>query len=792
MLQNIQIIITNSTNKKELLKELSSKLVNVKIYTLNEFNKLFYFDYDVKTLNYVINKYQVKYEIAKIYLDNLLYVEDKEYKSTKLNFLSQLKNELLRNNLLIINKLFKNTLKNKNIVIYNLPVTKELEKLITMLKVENNVEIVSGNSNSYEHEIRELATSELEVEYVANEICNLIKKGIDITHIFISNLDNEYRKLIKRIFPMFNIPYTIKEEEVVYGTFLCSKFLELNEGNIEEALDKLKDYVTSSETEKVYNILVNIVNKYVVLDDDKIKDEMIKYDLKHTYLESDEVVNSVHEVDINTYLFNDDDYVFCLSFNQGIMPRIYKDENYLTDKEKQELGLSLTIERNVLEKEIVKNKLAAIKNLFISYKVNKEGEVFYISSLNEELKYNVITDYKMEYNNSNLNNQLKLASLLDEYYKYGSTSDLLIDLNGTYDIPYNTYNNKFKGIDNEAFKKFINNKITLSYSSLDKYFRCPFSYYVGNILKLNIYEETFFQLVGTLFHSILEKFLKSNLSYDDLWEQEIKALNHEFTSKENFFLIKLKEELSFIIEVIKNQENFTNLHDELHEERIITNIEGNIEIKFTGIIDKIKYKNDGNETIIAIIDYKTGNPNLDLSTIPYGIGMQLSVYLYLAKHSKKLENIKVAGFYLQKVLNNEVNVDKNKSYEQLKKQNLLLQGYSNENQALLSEFDNSYTDSNIIRSMKTLKDGSFAKYTKVLSNEQMDKLIEITEEKINEGAKKIEEGNFDIAPKKIEKENYGCKYCEFRDICFHTEADVVELEPLKTEEILGGEDNELD
>ena len=66
MLQNIQIIITNSTNKKELLKELSSKLVDVKIYTLNEFNRLFYFDYDVKTLNYVINKYQVKYEIAKI------------------------------------------------------------------------------------------------------------------------------------------------------------------------------------------------------------------------------------------------------------------------------------------------------------------------------------------------------------------------------------------------------------------------------------------------------------------------------------------------------------------------------------------------------------------------------------------------------------------------------------------------------------------------------------------------------------------------------------------------------
>ena len=42
------------------------------------------------------------------------------------------------------------------------------------------------------------------------------------------------------------------------------------------------------------------------------------------------------------------------------------------------------------------------------------------------------------------------------------------------------------------------------------------------------------------------------------------------------------------------------------------------------------------------------------STIEYGIGMQLPVYLYLAKNSNKLSNVKVAGFYLQKVLNNEV------------------------------------------------------------------------------------------------------------------------------------------
>ena len=80
--------------------------------------------------------------------------------------------------------------------------------------------------------------------------------------------------------------------------------------------------------------------------------------------------------------------------------------------------------------------------------------------------------------------------------------------------------------------------------------------------------------------------------------------------------------------------------------------------------------------------------------------MQLPVYLYLAKNSKRLKNIKVAGFYLQKILNNEVSVDKTKTYEQLKKRNLLLQGYSNEDQSILSEFDTSYADSNIIKGLK--------------------------------------------------------------------------------------------
>ena len=785
MFKTNSIIITSNTSKKDILCSNNNKLSYYKIYTLSEFNKLYYFDYNEKTIYYIMNKYNVKYEIAKIYINNLYNIDNDTYTNSKLKFLSELKQELINNKLLKINKLFNNFLNNKDIVIYNLPISKELNNLITSLSKNNNVEIINDKTNTYTHQIYEIDTIENEVLFVANKITELLKNNISISNIYLTNLNDEYKKLIRKIFPMYNIPYTLKNDSSIFGTFISNKFFENYNEDLSVTLDTLKDYINNEESQDIYNKIINIINKYTFESNKLNVKEMIISDFKNTKLRTTDITNSVHETSLTEKNFSLNDYVFLLSFNQGIIPTIYKDEDYLTDNDKKELNISYTVDKNNLEKQNTINILSNIKNLIITYKKNANGEDFSISNINEELNYEVINSNEYNYSYSNLYNKIKLTSLLDEYNKYGTKSDLLYTLNNHYNnLPYNTYIHKFTGINKQDLHTYLNNKITLSYSSLDKYFRCPFSFYIGNILKLNIYEETFYQLVGTLFHAILERMPEDNL-YDQTWNEELSKLDHDFTEKEKFFLNKLKEELKFIIEVIKDQENFTNLHDELHEERVYTNIEGNIKITFTGIIDKIKYKQEDDTTIVAIIDYKTGNPNLDLSTIKYGIGMQLPVYLYLAKNSNKLTNVKVAGFYLQKVLNNEVTVDKTHTYQQLKKKNLLLQGYSNENISILSEFDNSYMDSNIIKSMKVKNDNSFYSYAKVLSDKSMDIIENIAHEKIKEGADLITNANFDIAPKKIGKINHGCNLCQFKDICYHTADDVVELEELKLEDILG-------
>jgi len=794
MFPNTNIIITTNNYKKELLKEFNKELLNIKIYTLNEFNKLYYYDYSKETIIYIMNNYKMNknnviYDIAKIYLDNLIYIEDKQYTSTKLNFLSKLKKDLLDNNLLKINLLFKESLKNKNIVIYNLPNTKELNILIKELNTISKIDIINTNINSYKnHIIYKFKTIEEEVLYIANNICELILKGIDIKHIYITNLNDEYYKLIRRIFPMYNIPLTLENNTSIYGTYIVNKFLELYSSNMEETLSKLKEYITDEESEYIYNQILNIVNNYAFINNYDEVLECIKTDIKNTKLKTNNIVNSIHESSIDN-IYSEEDYVFLLSFNQGVIPLIHKDELYLTDRERKELNISLTVDKNNIEKEQTINYLSNIKNLIITTKKYSNGEEFQLPSINNILNYQIIELKEDISNYSNLYNKIKLTSLKDEYTKYGTTSNELFLLDNTYkDLPYNSYNNNYNQIDKNLLKKYLNNELKLSYTSIDRYFSCPFSYYLGNILKLNIYEDSFSQKIGNLFHAILEKFNKVNKSYDELWQEELNNLDTSFNNKELLLLEKLHDELLFVINTLKEQETYTELHDELHEEKVYTSITGDMKISFSGIIDKIKYKKDNNKTIIAIIDYKTGSVDIDLSTIPYGIGMQLPIYIYLAKNNKKLDHIEVAGFYLQHILNEEIKLDGDKEQEELKKKQLLLQGYSNSDLDLLSTFDNTYNKSLLISSMSITKKNEISKKAHVLSSEAIDKLSNIAEDNIKIAAEKISKAEFNIEPKKIEKTNYGCRFCKYKDICYHTNDNIIELKKLSVDEIIGGEE----
>ena len=124
----------------------------------------------------------------------------------------------------------------------------------------------------------------------------------------------------------------------------------------------------------------------------------------------------------------------------------------------------------------------------------------------------------------------------------------------------------------------------------------------------------------------------------------------------------------------------------------------------------------------------------------------------------------------------------------MKEDTLKLQGYSNSDLSILAQFDSNYQNSNMIKGMRTTCKGLSTK--KVLDDTKIDYLIKITNQKIDEAIENISNANFDINPKRVGMENLGCLYCEYKDICYKTEKNIVSLKEYKNMEFLGDDDND--
>mgnify|MGYP003231735382 FL=1 len=751
---NGDLIITE--NKNKVLKYFSSKrkLINLKIMTKQEFVNHYFGKIKNEAIYYLMKKYQYCYDIAVTYLKNFLWIEE-------------LYHELKQNNLIEENPLFKKNIKRIVLLEQVDPfIQKEIEKYEHIEFLE---EIQNNNPVIYE-----LETLEEEVNYMFLTISNLLKQTT-IQKIYIIDYNKEYQNMIRRYSFLYHIPINFNEGKDIYGLIEVQKFLKSLENNsLEESLKEIT-------TKEILNIVIDICNQFSDCEDKNIFIEIIKQKIRQTKIYPKKKKNAINIASLEE--IEKDNYYFLIGFNQGIMPLIYKDEDLLSDKEKKKKLIFTSDQKNKLEKMKIIKLIKNTDHLFISYKLKSYSEEYYPSPLIDELELQVCRPNIKNYSYSNLYNQLDLSKKLDSFIKFNEKN---LDLNLLYHsyptIPYLTYDNSYHSIANSDFQKYTNGKLLLSYSSLDHYNRCGFRYYISNLLKLNKYEETFMTLIGNLFHYILSIAFSDNFDFEREFEDYIK--DKQLTNKEKFFINKLKEDLKYTIDIIKEQDKTTSLKNALYEQKIFVSQNHKIQVTFMGIIDKLKYCEENGQTIVAIIDYKTGTPDINLNNSIYGIEMQLPIYLYLAKNSK-LKNVQIAGFYLQKIIHNKLPYQK-ENYESAKKKLYRLDGYSNDNIEILKQFDSNYSDSSMIKGMKLSSKGFYA-YTKVLNQNQMNKLEQLTKEKIKETTDNILNLQFDINPKKIGQNLIGCEFCSFKDICYQREENIVYLKEQNYHDFLGGE-----
>ena len=771
LVQENLLIICPNEEKMKILDKISKeeKIYDIKFMTKEEYKKNYFFNYDEKSLYYLLNKYKLNLDVAKVYLKNLYVIdENKEYKSPKLKFLKDLKIELNENNLLEVNPSFKDYINKKNILVKNYYDLDKYEEEMLNIKIE----IPSSSLNT---PVVECKTLEEEVNYVCLKILQLLKQGIDINKIYISNISNDYYYPINKLFNYYNIPINLDMNNSIYGTKVVSDFLKNNELDLE---DKNKTIINRK--------LINVLSSMSQLDSTTKEYKTILIDkLKSTKLPIKKKQNAINIKDIYKETFSKDEYVFVLGFNQDILPKMEKDIAYINDAIKDEVPLYTTAYINKRNKETLAYLLSNINNLYLSYKLSSPFSSFYKSSLINDLSLEIITPDKDDLNSSNIYNKLRLAEKLDLYNLYGEKDESLLKLYTHYNIPYNTYSNIYTGINNDTYLTHLPYPLKLSYTSLNAYNECSFKYYIKYVLKLDKYEDNFPAFIGSMYHKILQLYQETNFDFETEYRKYLET--KELTLKEKLLLIRIKKDLIHLIETLKKQSLLTGYDSALYEKKIDVELDKKVSVIFTGTIDKIMYYQKIEDTYFTLVDYKTGFIDTHIEPMKYGLHMQLPVYLYLIHYSKVFSNPIFTGIYYQNILFNYPTWTQKKDKEQIYKENLMLQGYSTEDTSILARFDSTFEKSEYIKSMSYTDEKGFGTYAKTISNDMLYDLVQYTKKHISEKTDDILESKFDINPKVYAGKNIACEFCNYKDICYMKEKDQKYLEKVEDLSFLGGD-----
>ncbi len=170
-----------------------------------------------------------------------------------------------------------------------------------------------------------------------------------------------------------------------------------------------------------------------------------------------------------------------------------------------------------------------------------------------------------------------------------------------------------------------------------------------------------------------------------------------------------------------------------------------------GLVDRLDVCLDGDRVYVKVVDYKTGNPEVDLNKVYYGLQLQLAVYLDAVMEMVERRNpgkqVIPGGVYYYHIEDPLVDGAGNPSPEELdgqRRQALRLRGLTNGAEEAASHMEPVAGER--------------------ISPEQFGTLRSFVRRKVQELGKEILEGNIAAAPYRYKSQS-GCDYCAFQAVC---------------------------
>ena len=307
-----KLLVIPNFLKLQFLRE-NKELRQIKYMTLEEYKSHYFFSWNDKTLDYLMSRYGYHLDFCKIILNNLYFIDsDREYSSEKLNLLKKIKIDLDSKKLLQYDSMFKSFIKNKKILVYGYETLEKYEE-----EMFDNATIIKLDVLNTTPNVIACKSLEDEIIYICEEILKLYKNEVPLSKIYLGNVQKDYLYLIYKMFSYYKIPININMQESIYGTNIVKEYLKSG---------KFPGFVNP-----VVQKLVGVCSSLVGLEDSKNYKSLLIDKLKNTKLSSPKYIDAVQTLD-KLEIIPEDCYLFVLGFNQDVLPKTYKDEDYISDR----------------------------------------------------------------------------------------------------------------------------------------------------------------------------------------------------------------------------------------------------------------------------------------------------------------------------------------------------------------------------------------------------------------------------------------------------------------------------
>lgn len=404
-----------------------------------------------------------------------------------------------------------------------------------------------------------------------------------------------------------------------------------------------------------------------------------------------------------------------------------------------------------------------------------------------------------------LDDELVAETWLDTYQVMRDDTRLNDGL--TYLLSALTYDNQTVQLNPSLSKALYGSIINASVSRFEGYQACPFKHFASHGLRLN--ERTKYKLenfdLGDIFHRVL-KFIseKVNGDFKNLNPKQIHKLTTEALSEilpeVQFNLLNstayyryLSQRIGAIVETTLTALKYQGSHTKFTPQRFEASFrrkpkdqsellatplqtKQGIPINIRGQIDRIDTYQQGDESFVNIIDYKSSkySGTLDLTKVYYGLQMQMMTYMDIVLQNKSrlglTDMTKPGGLLYFHVHEPRIKLAWNQLSEDKRDTEFInsfkLSGLLNSATSVLDAFDTrlepSYNSDIVPLGLK--KDGGIKSNSKVADEQTIYKLIKHNKQNFIETASNIMDGHTEVAPMKY-NQTLPCDFCNYKSVC---------------------------